>query len=116
MVGNGAPTFIEGFVEREKLAGEPVTIVTDPSLKAFKAADLERSILSTIGPSAIKDALRARKQGYRQVAIEGDKFQQGGVLLIDAGGRAAFYHRNDNVGDHADPGEMVAAARALSAG
>ena len=89
--------------------------MTDPSLKAFEAADLERSILSTIGPSAIKDALRARKQGYKQVGIEGNKFQQGGMLLLDRGGRAAFYHRNDNVGDHADPAEMVAAARALPA-
>ena len=89
--------------------------MTDPSLEIFKAADLERSILSTIGPSAIKDALRARKQGYRQVAIEGDKFQQGGVLLIDRDRRAAFFHRNDNVGDHADPAEVVAAARALPA-
>ena len=107
--------FIEGFVEREKLADEPVTILTDPSLKVFKAADLERSILSTIGPSALRDAMRARKQGYRQVAIEGDKLQQGGVLLLDRGGTAAYYHRNDNLGDHADPAEVIAAARALSA-
>ncbi len=107
--------FIEGFVEREKLDDQPVTIVTDPSLKIFQAADLERSVLATIGPSAIKDAWRARKAGYRQVGIEGDKLQQGGVLLLDKSGAAAFYHRNDNLGDHADPAAVVAAARSAAA-
>jgi hypothetical protein len=107
--------FIEGFVEREKLAGEPVTIVTDPSLKAFEAAELERSILATIGPGAIRGAMRARKAGYRQKRIEGDHLQQGGILLLDKAGGAAFYHRNGNLGDHADPAEVIAAARALAA-
>ena len=105
--------FIEGFIEREKLAGEPVTILTDPSLKAFELAHLERSVLATVGPSAVRAAWRARKAGYRQVAIEGDKLQQGGMLLVDKSGALAFYHRNDNLGDHADPAEVVAAARAL---
>jgi hypothetical protein len=89
--------------------------VTDPSLKIFDAADLERSVLATVGPSALRDAWRARKQGYRQVAIEGDKLQQGGVLLLDRSGAAAFYHRNDNLGDHADPAQIIGAVRALAA-
>ena len=88
--------------------------MTDPSLKIFDAADLERSVLSTVGPSAARAAWRARKQGYRQVAIEGDKLQQGGVLLLDRSGAAAFYHRNDNLGDHADPAQVLAAARGLA--
>lgn len=106
--------FIEGFVEREKLAGEPVTIVTDPSLKVFEAAELERSVLATIGPSAIKGAWKARKAGYRQKRIEGDNIQQGGMLLLDRNGGAAFYHRAEHLGDHADPAAVVAAARALA--
>lgn len=107
--------FIEGFVEREKLADQPVTIVTDPSLKAFEAAELERSILATIGPGAIKGAWKARRAGYRQKGMQGDHTQQGGVLLLDRSGAPAFYHRNDNLGDHADPAEVVAAARAAAA-
>lgn len=114
-VGNGAPMFIEGFVEREKLADQPITIVTDPSLAVFEAADLERSVLATVGPAAIKAAWRARKAGYRQPGIEGDKLQQGGMLLLDGSGAAAFYHRNEHLGDHADPKAVVAAARAAAA-
>ena len=113
-VGNGAPMFIEGFIEREKLAGEPITIVTDPSLKVFELADLERSILATVGPGAMKAAWRARKKGYRQKRIEGDSTQQGGMLLLDRAQNPAFYHRNEHLGDHADPVEIVAAARALT--
>jgi hypothetical protein len=89
--------------------------VTDPSLKVFEAAELERSILATVGPSAIKAAWRARKAGFRQKGIEGDHTQQGGILLLDRDGAPAFYHRNDNLGDHADPEKVVAAARALAA-
>lgn len=107
--------FIEGFIEREKLAGEPVTIVTDPSLAVFDAANLERSVLATVGPSALRAAFRARKAGYRQVSIEGDKLQQGGILLLDRSGAPAFYHRNDNLGDHAAPDEIVKAARTAAA-
>lgn len=114
-VGNGAPMFIEGFVEREKLADQPIEIVTDPSLKIFELADLERSLGATVGPSAIKAAWRARKAGYRQVAIEGDRLQQGGMLLIDRAGGAAFHHRNQHLGQHADPAELMAAARRLAA-
>jgi hypothetical protein len=114
-VGNGAPMFIEGFVEREKLADLPITIVTDPSLKVFEAADLERSVMSTVGAKAIKAAWRARKAGYRQPGIEGDKLQQGGMLLLDRGGAAVFYHRNDHLGHHADPQAVVAAARTAAA-
>ncbi len=106
--------FIEGFVERENLADQPITIVTDPSLKVFEAADLERSVLATVGAKAIKAAWRARKAGYRQPAIEGDKLQQGGMLLLDRVGEPVFYHRNDHLGDHADPAEVVAAARRLA--
>jgi hypothetical protein len=106
--------FIEGFIEREKLADQPVTIVTDPSLKVFEGADLERSMLATVGPSAIKAAWRARKAGYRQPGIEGDKLQQGGILLLDRNGAAAYYHRNEHLGDHASPSDVVAAARAAA--
>lgn len=90
--------------------------MTDPSLEVFEAADLERSVLATVGPSAAKAAWRARKAGYRQIAIEGDKLQQGGVLLLDKDGGAAFYHRNENLGNHAAPEAIVKAARALAPG
>jgi hypothetical protein len=105
--------FIEGFIEREKLADRKVTIVTDPSLKAFQAADLERSLMSTVGPKAIRAAMRARKAGFRQVAVEGDKLQQGGIILIDKEGRLGFHFANPSLGVHADPDEIVKAARAL---
>jgi len=106
--------FIEGFVEREQLADQPITIVTDPSLKVFEAADLERSVLATVGAKAIKAAWRARKAGYRQPGIEGDKLQQGGMLLLDRAGQPVFYHHNDHLGDHADPKAIVDAARRLA--
>jgi hypothetical protein len=37
------------------------------------------------------------------------------MLLLDKDGAAVFYHRNDHLGDHADPQAVIAAARAAAA-
>jgi peroxiredoxin len=114
-VGNGAPNFIEGFVERNALAGMPCEIVTDPSLRAFDAAGLERSRWSSIGPQALRNLARALLSGYRQTRIEGAGQQQGGVMLVEPGGGLAYVHRDRVTGDHAPTADVVDAALALAA-
>ena len=114
-VGNGAPNFIEGFVERNGLS-PAVEVVTDPSLEVFRIAGMERSRRSTYGPRAVVNAGRAVLRGFRQTAIEGDALQQGGVIVIAKGGEVAYVHRDRALGDHAPTDEVVAAARALVGG
>jgi peroxiredoxin len=113
LVGNGAPEMIDAFVERHALGDKKCEIVTDPSLAAFRAAGLVRSAWSTIGFRAIVDAARALAEGHRQPRIEGDRWQQGGALLCDAGGRVVLYHRNVSIGDHVPAADLVDAALAL---
>jgi peroxiredoxin len=114
-VGNGAPNFIDGFVQRNALAGLPFEVVTDPSLSAFDAAGLERSRWSTLAPGALVNYARALLFGYRQQRIEGTYEQQGGVMLVEPGGRIAYAHRDRVAGDHAPTADVVDAVLALAA-
>jgi peroxiredoxin len=114
-VGNGAPNFIEGFVERNAVDVETVEVVTDPSLAAHQALDLPRSWWSTYGPQALAGLLRALLYGFRQGSIEGDNYQQGGVVVIDRQGRVAYLHRDRATGDHAPTGDVVQAAMRVAA-
>lgn len=112
-VGNGAPNFIEGFIERNGL--DPAfEVVTDPSLAVFRLADMERSRQSTYGPRAIFNAGRAMLRGFRQTAIEGDVLQQGGVIVVGRGGKVAYVHRDRTLGDHAPTADIIDAASVVS--
>jgi peroxiredoxin len=114
LVGNGSPDQLAAFAERSRVAQRKVELVTDPSLRAYRAAGLVRSRWGTIGPRALAGAARAMIAGYPHAAPLGDALQQGGALLVDRSGKVAFHHRNLNVGDHATANDMVGAAlRAL---
>jgi AhpC/TSA antioxidant enzyme len=114
-VGNGASQFIAGFVERNQLGGQPVELVTDPSLRSFAALALVHSRGSLVSPRALLNFLRGRLAGFRHHGIEGDSLQQGGVLLVDRGGVVRYLHRDHAAGDHAPTADVVDAALALAA-
>jgi len=112
-VGNGAANFIEGFVERNEIEIERVEVVTDPSLRAFKAAGLRNGVASTFGPRALLRHFRAASMfGARKP--EGHNLQQGGVIVIDAERRVSFHHRDRFLGDHAVIGDVIEAAMAAA--
>jgi len=114
LIGNGEPAAIDGFVERHALADRPVDVVTDPSLEAFRAAGLLRSAWATFGPRAIVDYVRAMGAGFVPRKVAGDLLQQGGALVVDAGGRVVFHRASKSLSDHADGSDLVDAALALA--
>jgi hypothetical protein len=109
-VGNGAPNFIDGFMQRNAIDPAKVRVVTDPSLQAHGAAGLRRSFGATFGPRGAYGLARAFVHGFRQSAVEGDSYQQGGVVVVDAEGRVAYAHADRASGDHAPLHEVVDAA------
>ncbi len=116
LVGNGAPEFIDAFVQRQALDGRPVEIFTDPSLAVFRAAGLRRSRWASAGPRALLELMRAFFDGHRGAGtLQGDAWQQGGALLVDTDGTIAFQHRSESLGHAARPAELIAAALALTA-
>ena len=106
VIGNGAPMFIEGFREQTHYDGP---IYTDPSLAVFKAAELKRSALRTIDPRSLGKAFKAFTGGHRQGRIEGDAWQQGGVLVITPDGTIKYHHASERPGDNASPSQILAA-------
>jgi hypothetical protein len=107
VIGNGAPSFIAGFREATGLVGP---VYTDPTLVAYRAAQLRRGMLSMVDARAAAKTVRAFARGFRQAArAQGDQLQQGGVLVIDRGGSVAWQHVSRYPGDNAEPSAIVAA-------
>jgi hypothetical protein len=114
VIGSGTPDQLAGFVERE-VAGERLTAFTDPSLAAYRAAELVRSRWSTYGPRALVQLARAIVRGFRNGRPQGDPIQQGGTLYIARGGELCFHDRANATGDHAALGDVVDVALARAA-
>jgi peroxiredoxin len=113
LTGSGSPDQLAAFVERHALSGAPVEVTTDPSLAVYAALGLHRSAWATIGPRALVELARALAAGHPHRPVEGDRTQQGGVLLVDGRGTARFFHRDRSLGDHAATGDLIEAALKL---
>ena len=111
LVGNGPPPALAAFVRDMSLERRRVTVVTDPSLAAFRAAGLRRPRVH--GLRAAIETVRALGAGYRQRRRAGDAMQLGGAVLVDEAGRVLYHHRGRSPGDLADPSDIVQAALAL---
>jgi len=119
IVGSGSPAQLATFVVEQRLAGHPVAVYTDPELAAYRAAELGRSWLGTIGPRALGNLAALALRGHNNGRACGDLWQQGGTLYVRHGGEIAFAHRSQRIGDHAPVSEVVQialAARATTAG
>jgi peroxiredoxin len=116
VVGCGSRDAIAGFLERHRLDGKDVTIVTDPTLEAQRRAELVRSRWSTFGPRALASFFGLMLRGYSHRAPDGDLYQQGGTLLVKAkSGDVVFADRARALGEHAPLVDVLDAALALRA-
>lgn len=106
VIGNGAPNFIAGFREQTGYRGP---LYTDPSLKAYEAAHLERGVTRTLDPRSLGKSLKAFARGHRQGLTQGDNWQQGGVLVIAPSGEVRWQHVSKRPGDNATSAEIVRA-------
>jgi hypothetical protein len=106
VIGNGSPSFIEGFREQTGWKGP---LYTDPSLEVYKAAELKRGITKTFNIRAALPTLKAIAHGSRQGLTQGDSWQQGGVLVIAPDGTVKWHHANEHSGDNASVDAIVRA-------
>ncbi|MDX2086736.1 MAG: peroxiredoxin-like family protein [Kofleriaceae bacterium] len=106
VIGNGSPSFIDGFREQTHYDG---AVYTDPSLEVFKAAELKRSVARTLDPRSLGKAFKALAGGQRQGRTQGDPWQQGGVLAIAPDGTIKFAHASERPGDNASGAAIVSA-------
>lgn len=107
VVGLGSPLFAKGFREGTGYVGP---LFVDATGEAYRAAALRRlrpwSLLSV---RMIRNALRARAEGFRQTKAQGDPWQLGGTLVVAPGDRVLYAWRNRNADDDAPIDEVLAA-------
>ncbi|MGH7296899.1 MAG: AhpC/TSA family protein, partial [Polyangiaceae bacterium] len=115
IVGSGPPSSIAAFAARNTLDDKPVTLLTDPSLAAYRAAGLVRSAWATFGPRAVVDYVRALTSGFARRPTDGDLLQQGGAIVVGVGGRVVLHRVYESLGEHVDASDLVDAALALAA-
>ena len=108
-VGNGSVAHARRF--REKHVPES-DVYTDPDLTAYTALGFRRSVAATLGPSSAVAFARATLRGHRQTSVEGDAWQQGGLVVMAPGGELLHVQRFHDAGGRAD---VDAALRALGA-
>jgi hypothetical protein len=104
-IGNGSPSFIDGFREMTKFDGP---IYTDPSLAVFSAAQLKRGVLRTFDPRGFGKAIKAMAGGQRQGRTQGDPWQQGGVLVVSPTGDVLWQQASERAGDNASAEQILA--------
>ena len=110
-VGHDRPDDLAPFVRDLGLARSGLTVVTDPSREAFRAAGLRRPRLVSL--RAAVEVLRELAAGYLPRRTTADRRQLGGACLIDAHGQVVYHRASASPGDLIDPGDLVQAALAL---
>ena len=108
IVGNGAPEFARAF--RDEL-GLDTPLFTDPTRRTYALAGFKRGVLATFSPKGLAHGARAWRKGFRQTATRGDALQQGGLLVVERGGRILYAHRDSEAGDLASNEEVLASLR-----
>ncbi|HUJ28979.1 MAG TPA: peroxiredoxin-like family protein [Myxococcales bacterium] len=111
VIGNGWPAMAKQFAERNDLP-KSMTLLTDPSLQAYQAANLKRGLWQTIGPQSWLPYLQTLARGFRQKRKAGDLLQQGGALVLAAGGEVLYRHVSNHPGDQAPARKLLKALRA----
>ena len=108
IIGNGTPSFIEGFREKSGFQGP---VYTDPSRRTYEALRLRRDIGSSLNLRSARRAFQAYRKGFRQSRTEGDAWQQGGVFVISGQGNIVFRYASEYAGDHPPVEPLVEALR-----
>ena len=107
-VGTGLPAMAASF-QREFAAGLPV--LSDPTRRVFEVAGMRRGVGSTLRFRLLANMLRALRRGFRQHKVQGDAWQQGGVLVLDGDGTVLHRQVDGTAGDLLDLDAVAAAIR-----
>jgi hypothetical protein len=104
-VGTGLPAMAADFARSH--AG-PHPVFSDAERRTFAAAGLRRSLGATLHWRLLRNAIRAFRNGFRQTGVQGDPWQQGGVLVFDAAGNLLHRQVDQIGGDELDLDAVLA--------
>ncbi|MEO6597772.1 MAG: AhpC/TSA family protein [Planctomycetota bacterium] len=98
-VGSGTPAMAADFASTHAGA-HPV--LSDVHRRCFEAAGMRRSIGAMLHWRMWKNVWRALRSGFRQARVQGDPWQQGGVLVLDSDARLRHQQADRAGGDEID--------------
>jgi hypothetical protein len=107
-VGTGSPAMAADFARAH--AG-PHPVLCDPERKLFAAAGMRRSLWASLHWRLFTNGLRAWRNGFRQGKVQGDPWQQGGVVVLANDGRLVHRQIDAVGGDPLDATAVLAAVR-----
>ena len=108
VIGNGTPAEAAALALRMDL---PFAIFTDPERGAFRAVGLRSSLAASFSPRVIWNGLRAIRSGFRPKRMQGSALQQGGVLVVRAGGEQVDLYVSKAGGDYPSQEWILDAAK-----
>lgn len=103
-IGNGSPHFARSFREDHDVQ---MDLYVDPSLDTYRALQFERSVGATFKLKTVKSAVRTMSSGFRQGRVQGDAWQQGGVVIVTPASEVIFRHANLRPDEHASIKEIL---------
>ena len=107
-VGTGLPAMAKSFAS--EWAG-PHPVLSDPTRGVFAAAGMRRSLFATLHWRLFVNAWRAFRRGFRQTSVQGDPWQQGGVLVLGRDGTVRHRQIDRAGGDMLDLDAVLASLR-----
>lgn len=105
-VGNGNPQQARHFQARQVMESP---VFTDPGLRLYRVLGMKRGVGATLGPKSIAAGARSVLRGHLQTSVEGDPWQQGGLIVLKPGGEVAYVERNRTAGDRPNLDAALAA-------
>jgi hypothetical protein len=109
VVGHGTLEQTRAFRDEQST---PFPLFTDPTRQAYELMGMRRGLRTVLAPGVLWRSLQARRAGFRQSRVAGDPLQQGGVLVLAAGGRELYRFISREAGHHAPPADVLAALKA----
>lgn len=110
-VSTGAPPMARAFAQQH--AGD-WPVLSDPTRAIFRLAGMRRSRWTMLHPRLVVNLVRALRRGFRQGRVQGDAWQLGGVIVVDAAGAIAHRQVDRVAGDVVDLDAVRAALRSLA--
>lgn len=86
-------------------------VLSDPTRSAFVAAGMKRGVFRVVHWRLLANLWRALRGGFRQGKVQGDPWQQGGVLVFGPTRDLVFEQRDSAAGDALALDAIVRAAR-----
>ncbi len=111
-LGSGNAMMAADFREQQQLE---VPVWVDPKRLTYQHLGFQHSYTMLFNPRLWLNGLRAFKAGFRQTKVQGDPWQQGGVLVVRRGGEVEWAYASATAGDHPPIDLVLAQAKRAAA-